>query len=106
MLVWTITPEGSDDSEPLVVENADAEPLQDIVLVDEDHLLADRLCCVQIMMVDWASVFEIEAIVVESVSPDVRFISVALVFDCPATGRVYRALPLRYTTSVEGVIDR
>jgi hypothetical protein len=73
MLVWTITPEGSEDSTPLVFENADAEPLQDIVLIDKDHPLADRLCCVQIMMVDWASVFEIQAIIIDSVESQPEF---------------------------------
>jgi len=83
MLLWTIIPEGAEDSEPLVIESADAEPLNDLVLVDESRvpLLADRVCCVQIMLIDWASVFEIEVIAVESVSQTPSFISVALVAD-------------------------
>ena len=77
MLVWTITPEDSRDSEPLVVGTADAEPLKEIVFVEKGHvpLLADRVCYVQIMLVDWASVFEIEAIFVDSVSPNQFFLS-------------------------------
>ena len=108
MLVWTITPEGTEDSEPLVVQGADAEPLKEIVLVDGDHvsLMGDCLCCVRIMLVDWASVFEIESIVVESVSRTLRLISVALIVDYPATGRVHQALSLlAFSTSDEGVID-
>jgi len=87
MLLWTITPEGAEDSEPLVTESEDAEALKELVLVDESRvpLLVDRVCvisenvthfsdhsinwqarvrvcCVQIMLVDWA---EIDAIVVE-----------------------------------------
>jgi hypothetical protein len=78
-LVWIITPEGVDDLEPPVVESADAEPLKEIVLIDEGHdvpHMVDRLCCVQITLVDWASVFEVEAIVVDSVNALFLFVLV------------------------------
>jgi hypothetical protein len=42
---------------------------KDLVLIDalqSPHLLRRR-CCVEVILVDWASVFEIEAVSVESV---------------------------------------
>ena len=109
MLIWTITPEGSEDSEPFIVQSADAEPLKEIILVDGDLVspMGDCLYFVRIMLVDWASVFEVEAIVVESVSWTMHLISVTLVIEWLALGGVHQALSLLALSSPEkGVIDR
>ena len=105
MLVWTITPEGTDSSEPLVVESGDAHPFREITLIEDGHVtLVDRPCFVQITLVDWASVFEVEAIVVESVS--LNYIPWSFVVDYSATGRVLKATLLLRVTTKKGIIDR
>jgi hypothetical protein len=73
MLVWTMSEYGKHDTAPPVFGTADAEPFREIILFEEKTTTSPLPRCddwyrLDITLVDWASVIEIDAIVVDSVS--------------------------------------
>jgi hypothetical protein len=106
MLAWTFTEPGKYNAEPLIVGSADVELFQEIVLLDES-IAPQRLgqpYCVEIILIDWASVIEIDAIIIDTVSVETVFPSNSLLFS--EIGTLYSAVALAFYTSRECVVDR